>query len=85
MVQYSITQHQQLVILRISRFICTWVHLSSSHTTRVVAESGFWASIYIYYSNRPSMVVNLWGLDKYGSKHTGSQTSIQEKIGGTYE
>ena len=29
-----------------------------------------------------------WGLkqvDKYGSKHTGSQTNIQAKIGGTYE
>ena len=24
-------------------------------------------------------------LDKYGSKHTGSQTNIQAKIGGTYE
>ena len=31
------------------------------------------------------MVVNLRGLDKYGSKHTGSQTKIQAKIGETYE
>ena len=29
------------------------------------------------------MAVNLRGLDKYGSKHTGSQTNIQAKIGGT--
>ena len=31
------------------------------------------------------MVVNLLGLDKYGSKHTGSQKNIQAKIGGTNE
>ena len=31
------------------------------------------------------MVVNLRGLDKYGSIHTGSQTSIKSKIGGTYK
>ena len=31
------------------------------------------------------MVVNLWGLDKYGGKHTGSHTNIQAKIGGTNE
>ena len=31
------------------------------------------------------MVVNLRGLDKYGSKHTGSKTNMQAKIGGTYD
>ena len=31
------------------------------------------------------MVVNFRGLDKYCSKHTGSQTNIQANIGGTYE
>ena len=31
------------------------------------------------------MVFNLSGLDKYDSKHTGSQTNIQANIGGTYE
>ena len=85
LIQYSLTQHHQLVILRKSRLICTWVNLSTSHTTRVVAESGFWACIYIFYSNRSSMVVNFQGLDKYVSKHTGSQTNIQENIGGAYE
>ena len=85
LIQYSITKHHQLVILRRRRYICTWVHLSNSHTTAVVTEGGFWACIYIYYSNRSSMVVNLRGLDKYGSKHTGSQTKIQAKIGETYE
>ena len=34
--QYSRTQHHQLVVLRGCRFICTLVHLSTSHTTRVV-------------------------------------------------
>ena len=38
--QYYRTQHGQLVVLRRRRFICTWAHLSTSHTTRVVAESG---------------------------------------------
>ena len=28
------------------------------------------------------MVVNFQGLDKYGSKHTGSRTIIQANIGG---
>ena len=31
------------------------------------------------------MVINFRGLDKYGSKHTGSQTRIQAKIGVTYK
>ena len=31
------------------------------------------------------MVVNFWGLYKYVSKYTGSQTNIQAKIGGTYK
>ena len=31
------------------------------------------------------MVFNSRGLDKYGSKHTGSQKNIQANIGGTYE
>ena len=30
------------------------------------------------------MVVNLWGVDKYGSKYRVSQTNLQVKIGGTY-
>ena len=29
-------------------------------------------------------VVNLRGLDKYGSKHTVSRTNVKAKIGGTY-
>ena len=56
------------------------MHLSTSHTTRLVAKSGFWACIYNFHSNRLSMVVNLWGQDKYGSKHTGSQTNIQKRL-----
>ena len=31
------------------------------------------------------MVFNLSGLDKYDSKHTGSQTNVQSIIGGTYK
>ena len=61
------------------------MHLSISHITRVVVESGFWACIYIFYSNQSSLVVNLRGLDKYGSKHTGSHTNMQAKIGGMYK
>ena len=70
-IQYSLTQHPQLVILRRRSFICTWVYLSTSHTTRVVMGSGSWACIYIYYSNRSYMVINLKGLDKYEINHTG--------------
>ena len=29
------------------------------------------------------MVINLWGLDKYGIKHTESQKNLQEKMGVT--
>ena len=58
------------MILRWRRFICTWVHLSTSHNTRVVSESEFWACIYIFYSNQKSVVINFWGLDKYESNHT---------------
>ena len=85
LIQYSLTQHHQLVIFRRRRLICTWVHLSTSHTKRAVAEIGFWDYIYIFYTNRSSMVVNLRILDKYGSKHTGSQKNIQVNIGGTFE
>ena len=85
LIQYSLTQYHQLMILRRRGFICTWVHLSTSHTTRVVAESGFWACIYIFYSNQSSMIVNLWGLDKYGSKHICSQKNIQVNVGETYK
>ena len=45
-IKSSLTQHHQLVILRRCRFICTWVHLSISYTTRVVAGSWFWDCIY---------------------------------------
>ena len=31
------------------------------------------------------MVINLWGLDKYESKHTGSQTNVQANIRQMYE
>ena len=31
------------------------------------------------------MVFNFLELDKYSSKHTGSQTNIQANIGGTYK
>ena len=40
--------------------------------------------LHISYSNLSSRVVNLQGLDKYGSKHTGSRTNVQARIGGTY-
>ena len=70
LIQYTLTQHHQLVILRRRRFNFTWVHLSTSHTTRVVVGSGFWACIYIFYSNISYMVINLRGLDRYESNHT---------------
>ena len=39
-----------------------------------------WASIYIFDSNRSSMVMNLRGLDKYESNHTGDgQTDGQTR------
>ena len=71
LIQSSLTQHHQLVILRRRRFIWTSVHLSTSHTKRLFLVSGFWACIYIFYSNRSSMVINLWGLDTYESNNTG--------------
>ena len=71
LIQSSLTQHCQLLILRRRRFICTWVHLSTSHTTRVVAESGFGDCIYIFHSNESYMVINFRGLDKYESNDTG--------------
>ena len=71
LIKYYLTQHHQSVILIRRRFIFIWVYLSNYHTTRVVTESGFWACIYIFYSNRSSMVINLRGLDKYESNHTG--------------
>ena len=70
LIQSSLTQHHQLVILRRRMVICSWVYLSNFHTTIVVAVSGFWDCIYIYDSNRSSMVINLLGLDKYESNHT---------------
>ena len=80
LIQYSLTQHHQLVILRRRRFIFTWVYLSTSHTTRVVADIGFGACIYIFYSNQSFMVINFWGLDKYESNHTGDiQTDGQTR------
>ena len=90
LIQSSLIQHHQLVILRRHRFICSWVHLSTSHTTRVVAESGFWACIYIYVSNRSSMVINLRGLYKYESNHTSDgqtngQTRTEVRTGKIYE
>ena len=40
--------------------------------------------LYILYSNLSSRVVNLRGIDKYGSKHIGRRTILQANIGGTY-
>ena len=53
-------------------------HYKSSHGKLILG-------LYIFYSNWSSRVVNLRGLDKYGSKHTGIQTNIQTNIGLTYE
>ena len=88
--EYFLTHHHQLLILRRRTFIFTWVYLSTSHTTRVVVGSGFWACIYIFYSNRPSMVINLRGLDKYQSNHTGDgqtdgETRTEVRTGKIYE
>ena len=78
------------MILRRRRFSYTWVHLSTSHTTIVVAESRFWACIYIFYSNQSSMVINLRGLDKYEINNTGDgktygQTIMEVLKGKIYE
>ena len=32
--------------------------------------------IYIFNSNVSSMVISMWGLDNYESKHTGSVTNV---------
>ena len=71
------------MVLRRRILIFIWVHISSSHTTRVVAKIGCWD--YIFDPNQSLIVVNLRGLDKYGSKHTASWTSVQAKTGGTCE
>ena len=31
------------------------------------------------------MVIKLWGLDEYRSKHKGSRKNVQTNIGGIYE
>ena len=67
LIQSSLTQHHHLLILVRCRLIFTRMHLSTYHTTRVVAESGFWDCVYIFYSNQSSMVINLRGLYKYES------------------
>ena len=59
------------MIFRRRGFICTWVHLSTSHAPRIVAESGFGDFMYIYYSNRSYVVINVQGLDKYESNNIG--------------
>ena len=41
--------------------------------------------IYIYYSNRLSMVINLQGLGKYECKLTGHRKNLQANIGQMYE
>ena len=57
------------------------MHLGTSHTKIVVAESGFGACVCIFYSNRSSMVINLRGLDKCASDHTGNgQTDDQTRM-----
>ena len=44
------------------------------------------ASNGIYYARKSMMLCGLsLDIDKYGSKHTGSQTNIQAKFGRTYE
>ena len=78
------------MILRRRSFIYTWVHISTSDTTIVVAEIGFWACIYIFYSNISSKVFNLWGLDKYKSNYTGDgqtegKTRTEVRTGNIYE
>ena len=88
--QSSLTQHHQLMILRRRMFICTWMHPSTSYTKIVVVESGFWACIYIFDSNRSSMVINLRGLNKYESNHTGDgkadgQKRTEVRTGNIYE
>ena len=90
LIQSSLTPHPQLVILRRLWFICTWVHISTSHTTRLFAESGFWDCINIFYSNRSYMVINLRGLDRYESNYTGDgktykQTRMYVCTGKIYE
>ena len=78
------------MILSRRGFICTWVHINTSHTTRVFAESSFWACIYIFYSNRSYMIINFRGLDKYDSNRTGDrqtdgQTITEVRKGKIYE
>ena len=90
LIQSSLTQNHQLVILRRRRFICAWVHLITSHTTRVVAEIGFWDCISISYSNQSYMVINLQGIDKYESNHKGDgqtdeRTRTEVRTGKIYE
>ena len=63
LIQSSLTQHPQLVTLRRRRFICTWVYLSTSHTTRVFVGSGFWACIYIFDSNQSYIAINFRVID----------------------
>ena len=58
-----------------SRFICTLVNLSASHTTILVSESGFGG--YIFYSDQLFIIVNLWVLYKYERKQPDRQTDIQ--------
>ena len=45
--QSSLTQHHQLMVLRRRRLICTWLHIITSHSIRVVAVIGCWDYIFL--------------------------------------
>ena len=57
----------------------------SKYLPHYKSSCGKWVlRLHIFYSNLSSSVINLRGLDKYGSKYTGSRTDVKAKIGGMY-
>ena len=69
-------QYPKLAASRSHRLICTWVHLSTPHTTRIFTESGIWD--YMFYSNKLLVIINLWRLDQYDRKQ--AEISINGRI-----
>ena len=89
----SLTQHHQLVVLRRHRLILTWVHISTSHATRLVAEIRCWCYIFFIQINHQrlsifgdyiNMRVNTQAVVQTHVKTPDKRTSEQEHTDGKY-
>ena len=65
-----------------------WFHLHigvSKYHPQCQSCCGKWVVVLYFYSNQSLMVINLWRLDQYKSKHTSSQTNMQANIRQKYK